>query len=355
MPVVKLLAFTIIAMICCDSVQVIDNVSGITKLFIHEIHVERDLDVFLKEDKGNITIHDVYTYSNADEGVDYSLVVYRKPNTLETFWTILKKDDEGIYVTEYCKGDSINVEPLTVISMISYKDSSHDIQIVGLVCPESEYKPSALSKYVSNKLSNLRAQITQCTKNNQRLRIREQRQRREMNSLRQILTRVAPNVTLMQKEAEYHNDQVSISYNQTNLKTNPSDREEIHKKMEELQGNSAHCEVIRTTLIIIVAVLVCVCILIAALWYRSYRKSKIHRIQQIPRFVKKYEPQRSVLQQHRSQNLKVNREIQTEGDETIVARFEPEKFSDLLDNSQMVQNVIVDDIINDLQTAGVDN
>ena len=351
MSVVELLTFTIIAVICCDSVQVIDNVSGTAKLFIHETHVERDLGVFLKEDKGNITIHDVYTYNDADEGVDYSLVVYRKPNTLETFWTILKKDDEGIYVTEYCKGDSINVEPLTVISMISYKDCSHDIQIVGLVSPESEYKPSALSKYVSNKLRNLRAQITQCTKNNQRLRIREQRQRREMNSLRQILTRVAPNVTLMQKEAEYHNDQVSISYNQPNQ----SHQEEMHKKMEKLQGHLAHCEVIITILIIIVAVLICVCVLIGALWYLSYRKSKLHRIQQMPRFVKRYEPQRSVLQQHRGQNLKVKREIKTEGDETIVARFEPEKFSDLLNKSQMVQNVIVDDIINDLQTAGVDN
>ena len=131
-----------------------------------------------------------------------------------------------------------------------------------------------------------------------------------------------------------------------------------HHNLEDLLKDKeiemAHLQIVKITLMIIILVIFLVCIMVMVVSYRSYRKAKIDRRENMQHYVQKYDVSKS---DGMSQDRRLDSEPEMKDEERschkiVNRRWEPETFSDLLDNSQMVQKVIVEDIINDIETSG---
>eukprot|EP01084_Bolivina_argentea_P028046 52167_1 len=129
---------------------------------------------------------------------------------------------------------------------------------------------------------------------------------------------------------------------------------QLQKELSELKDD--HKKYIAITSIIIVIISI-ICVVITVLFWCNARKGKIYRdwLQQMHKYGNEKQIERPNIL-NRSGNALPNKNInlmvmKNEGNKTI-GNLNREKFSDMLDNSQMVSDVIVDDIINDMQTEG---
>eukprot|EP01084_Bolivina_argentea_P256773 432444_1 len=96
--------------------------------------------------------------------------------------------------------------------------------------------------------------------------------------------------------------------------------------------------------------LLSICTILSIMWYRSWRKTKIYELQQAnTRTCINYQQQNKIA---KTDKCIMSSQIKNESDNSKNGLWCPEQFKDMLNNSEMVQNVIVDDIINDMQTEG---
>ena len=107
----------------------------------------------------------------------------------------------------------------------------------------------------------------------------------------------------------------------------------------------------KTIYIMIIAVICIVCVIIAVLWCRSCKNAQLYRLQQMHKYVKNNKPPNDAIKVH-SQDLQIIAQNGDEGKDLYCTKWDPEKFSDVLNNSQVAQEVLVDDIVNDIETEG---
>ena len=135
----------------------------------------------------------------------------------------------------------------------------------------------------------------------------------------------------------------SIRVQDTKLNATESDERirVLEKELEESKAAKLICIVILVILSIVYAVTV-------ILWRCCSRKTKGDTVK------KSHLKQRGELVQRlaKADSARIAKQIKIEGIDTNVGRWQPEKFRDLLGNSEMVQNVLVDDIVHDMQTEG---
>ena len=121
---------------------------------------------------------------------------------------------------------------------------------------------------------------------------------------------------------------------------------ELQKKDDSL----AELQAAKMICIVIIVVLMILFVPIAILKWRSSRGTKINRVNQMQQ-----DAQRRPSTQKLSKCDDVAiAEMKNEGIDTNIGRWQPERFRDLLGNSKMVQDILVDDIVHHMQTEGLE-
>eukprot|EP01083_Nonionella_stella_P078081 213484_1 len=120
----------------------------------------------------------------------------------------------------------------------------------------------------------------------------------------------------------------------------------LHERDEALIGLQHTLQVI----LIIIGIIVLSVVVLLAMYYYCSRDATIYRVQQVHAYDnKKYAAEEgSGNAQH--ERVPERTEIRKEGIATVVARWEPERFNDMLVNSDGVQKAIMDDIIVGMET-----
>merc|ERR1712228_378420 len=108
---------------------------------------------------------------------------------------------------------------------------------------------------------------------------------------------------------------------------------------------------------------VCIMLAIANLYYCVFKKAQKHRVQQRHSLVgtkKKLNAESQIKPQlkrhHALNNLNLpSKRVKGEGNQTILGRFEPESFSDAINNLPVVQEEVIDDIVEEMKTESDKN
>ena len=122
---------------------------------------------------------------------------------------------------------------------------------------------------------------------------------------------------------------------------------------ENKQDRRSHA--ILYVLVLMIVVFMVLCIVSSVMWYRRACDADMYRLQLILRFARRDRSKKKMkdsILKNRSPTIN-NKGIDIF--ETTSGRWDPERFDDMLENSQKVQDVIVDDIVHHMETEGDDD
>lgn len=139
----------------------------------------------------------------------------------------------------------------------------------------------------------------------------------------------------------------------------PKQRDLINKESKD------EAAIVYIVIIVIISI-VCMVLLIIVICYCVSRKSEKNRVQQMHSFAINPEPQinrrnesrnvRHIKKRNGLKNklrLELKTQIKQKGDGTAMGRFEPERFSDAINNLPAVQDAVLDGIMDEMQTEGM--
>eukprot|EP01084_Bolivina_argentea_P134412 237100_1 len=99
------------------------------------------------------------------------------------------------------------------------------------------------------------------------------------------------------------------------------------------------------------------CLIIILILICSLRKEKIHSLERMHRYLNNSRPVAYARKKSQAINQPVNLmqcKQQMQG-RLPVSNWQPEAFSDMLDNTQMIEQMIVDDIVGEMHAEGAQN
>ena len=298
-------------------------------------------------DSSEVAIHRSYQYKQTG-----FFIIWRLQGLRQTRWSIIGRRPSSNVPKEIYFGDSFmkSVE-------LRLENAYQNLVITGQKppCVEGSAVSSDYDKIIEGLINDYQRVRRKLTRANEQigLLMNESDQIGELKQeANHTQTRLQNELKIKTEMILYQNESIfELRKNLGNVSRIESSEKQEHCEKRELEKELDNLKMMRAVLIVAIAIISILFICLLVLWSRSCRNAQIQRVHQMRQYVKKNEPQKSVLNKRGLVAGPTKKEMK----QTIVSRWQPENFSDLLDNSQMVQNVIVDDIVNHMETEGLEN